>query len=227
VFVTGGTGYIGTRVVARLLARGHAVRALARPGSVTRLPAGCVVVSGNALDGSTFASEVAGCDTFLQLVGTPKPSPAKAEQFRTVDLVSAMQSVRVAAAAGVAHFVYLSVAQPAPIMRAYVDVRAQGEAAIRGAGLTATFLRPWYVLGPGHYWPYALVPMYAILKRLRSTRETARRLDLITLSQMVAACVRAVEDPPRPGETRVWEVPQLRGEGRAPSAEQSARRGER
>jgi hypothetical protein len=26
------------------------------------------------------------------------------------------------------------------------------------SGLNTTILRPWYVLGPGHYWPYLLKP---------------------------------------------------------------------
>ena len=38
----------------------------------------------------------------------------------------------------------------------------EGEAAVAATGIPTTFLRPWYVLGPGHYWPYALVPLYAL-----------------------------------------------------------------
>jgi len=37
VFVTGGTGYIGTRLIPALLARGHRVRALARSRPVDRV----------------------------------------------------------------------------------------------------------------------------------------------------------------------------------------------
>jgi thioester reductase-like protein len=40
VFVAGGTGYMGTRLVGRLLARVHAVRALARADSAGPLPRG-------------------------------------------------------------------------------------------------------------------------------------------------------------------------------------------
>ena len=38
VFITGGTGYLGSRLIPRLVARGHAVRALVRPGSEGKLP---------------------------------------------------------------------------------------------------------------------------------------------------------------------------------------------
>ena len=50
VFIAGGTGYIGQRLIPRLLDRGHEVRALVRPGSERKLPEGCTAVIGNALD---------------------------------------------------------------------------------------------------------------------------------------------------------------------------------
>jgi uncharacterized protein YbjT (DUF2867 family) len=159
VFVTGATGYIGSRLVARLAARGHAVRALVRPGSEGKLPAGVTPVRGDALDAASFAGAVRGGDTFVQLVGTPHPSPAKAAQFRSVDLASARASLENAARSGVAHFIYVSVAHPAPAMHAYIAARTEAEALLLATGLPSTVLRPWYVLGPGHRWPYALVPL--------------------------------------------------------------------
>ena len=129
IFVTGGTGYIGQRLIPELIRRGHTVRALVR--SEKKLPAGAIAVRGNALDASTFADQVAPSDTFVQLVGVAHPSPSKAEEFRQIDLVSVRESVSAARGAGVKHFVYLSVVQPAPIMRDYVAVRAEGESLIR------------------------------------------------------------------------------------------------
>lgn len=195
VFITGGTGYIGRRLIAELLNRNYEVRALVRAGSERKLPSDCAAVVGNVLDPSSFAHQVQPSDTFVQLVGVPKPSPAKAAQFRAVDLASIQASVSAAADAGVAHFVYVSVAHPAPIMRAYIEVRAEGERLIRSHRLNATILRPWYVLGPGHRWPYMLLPMYAVLERLPSTRETARRLGLVTLQQMIDALLAAIAAP--------------------------------
>lgn len=210
VFITGGTGYIGSRASAALLKRGHRVRALTRSGSQHKLPAGCEVALGNALDAATFAAQVAPSDTFVQLVGTPHPGPSKVAEFERVDFVSARESVRAAADAKIQHFVYLSVAQPVSIMRAYQDVRIRGEALIRDAGLRATMLRPWYVLGPGHWWPIALLPYYAVAELVPSMRDAARRAGLVTIAQMVRAVVAAVEAGPPAAEARIVDVPAIR-----------------
>jgi uncharacterized protein YbjT (DUF2867 family) len=210
VFVTGATGYVGRRLVSALIARGHHVRALVRPESAGRLPAGVTTVVGDALDAATFAAAVTPMDTIVHLVGTPHPSPSKAPEFQRVDLASARASVTAATLARAPHFVYVSVAHPAPVMHAYIEARSAGERAIAEAGLTATILRPWYVLGPGHRWPMILTPLYAIARLIPSRRESAERLGLVTLQQMVDALVRAVEDPPAPGAIRVVEVPEIR-----------------
>ena len=215
VFISGGTGYLGRRVIPELLSRGHSVRALARPGSEGRVSPGCETVSGDALDAASFSESVAPCDTFLQLVGVPHPSPAKAALFRSVDLASQLASVRAALDGRVKHFVYVSVAHPAPVMKAYWQAREEGEAALRASGIPATILRPWYVLGPGHRWPYLLLPGYWLFETLPGTREGARRLGLVTLDQMARALVFAVETPPP--ELRILEVPQIRNAAVAPA----------
>jgi uncharacterized protein YbjT (DUF2867 family) len=208
VFITGGTGYMGSRLIPRLLERGHMVRALVRPGSEKKLPPGCVPVVGNPLDGTSYGDKIAPADTFVQLVGVAHPSPAKAAEFRRVDLVSGLGAVATAKGVGILHFVYLSVAHPAPAMKAYIEVRAECEAAIAAAGLNATILRPWYVLGPGHWWPYFLVPLYKLAELLPQTREGARRLGLVTLEQMVTALLAAVENPAQ--GIRVVSAPEIR-----------------
>jgi uncharacterized protein YbjT (DUF2867 family) len=208
VFITGGTGYMGLRLIPRLLQRGHEVRALVRPGSENKLPTGCTPVLGNALDGSSYAGQIAPAETFVQLVGVAHPSPAKAVEFRKVDLVSGLGAVAAAKTAGIRHFVYLSVAHPAPAMKAYIAVRSECEANIAAAGLNATILRPWYVLGPGHWWPYLLIPMYKLAEFLPQTRDGAQRLGLVTLEQMATALLAAVENPVH--GIKVVTVPQIR-----------------
>lgn len=212
VFVTGGTGCLGRPLIARLLAQGHTVRAVTRPASATRLPDGCVPVIGDPLDAATFATAVAPADTLVHLVGTPRPNPWKTRAFREVDLRSVRASIAAARTANIRPLVYVSVAQPAPIMRDYIAVRAAGEAAIRASGITATILRPWYVLGPGHQWPRLLLPLYALLGAIPATSAGAQRLALVTHAQLIAALAGAVEAPA--DGVRLMEVPCIRAGAR-------------
>jgi len=215
VFVTGGTGYIGLALLDALVARGHTVRALVRTASARKLPPGVGPVFGDALDAETYADEVPPADTLVQLVGTPHPGPAKGEEFTRVDLPSGLAAVNAAVQANVRHLVYVSVAHPAPVMQTYIAARTAVESRIREAcatsWLAATVLRPWYVLGPGHRWPYLLTPLYALGRALPTTRAGARRLGLVTHAQMIAALIEAVENPPdaSSSEPRVWEVPRI------------------
>jgi uncharacterized protein YbjT (DUF2867 family) len=209
IFITGGTGFMGRALIPELLKRGHTVRALVRRGSESKLPAGCTVIPGDPLDRATFINQIRPADTFVQLVGVAHPSPAKAKEFRSVDLQSAREAIAASSETGVEHFVYVSVAQPAPIMKAYIEARAEGEALLGSSGLQrASILRPWYVLGPGRQWPRLLLPVYWILERLPSKRETARRLGLLTDKEMRGALLSAVENPPE--GIRTLSVPEIK-----------------
>src|SRR5438874_9199313 len=219
IFLTGGTGYIGTRLIPLLLKRGHNIKALVRKGSESKLPGGVNGVVGDALAMDSYTEAVRGSDTFVHLIGTPHPSPAKAKQFHDVDLVSIKVAVKAAREAGVRHFVYLSVAHPAPVMKEFIAVRSAGEEMIRESGINATFVRPWYVLGPGHWWPYGILPVYWILEKLPKTKEWAERLGLVTINQMLSVLVWAVENPPSGVE--IVDVSRIREISRNFSARQS------
>ena len=209
VLVTGGTGYIGRSLVEALIARGHHVRVLTRQASASRVPAGAEAVIGDALDAATIKAALRLGDTIVHLVGTPHPGPGKAAEFERVDLASIRATLAATKGAGILHLVYVSVAQPAPVMKAYQAVRAAAEAQIAAAGLRATVLRPWYVIGPGHRWPLLLAPLYAIASMIPSLRDTTRRLALVSLDQMVLALVRAVERP-APKGVSIVDVPMIR-----------------
>jgi len=208
VFVVGGTGYLGRPLIAALTERGHPVTALTRAQSAARIPAGGRSIVGDALDASTYAAQVPKGAVFVHLVGVPHPNPSKAREFQSIDLASVRASLAAAVQAGAARFVYVSVAHPAPVMKAYIAARTAAEELIRASGLPAVVLRPWYVLGPGHRWAYALLPLYWVLERLPPTRSGALRLGLVRRAEMVAALVSAVESSG--SGVRVVEVPEIR-----------------
>jgi uncharacterized protein YbjT (DUF2867 family) len=208
VLLTGGTGYIGRRLIPQLVTRGHRVRAIVRAGSESKVPGGAEVVVGDVRSRESVTPFVASNSVVVHLVGTPHPSPSKAAEFESLDFVAAHECLAAAQAGGARHFVYVSVAHPAPIMRAYIDVRMRVEAELRESGLPHTVVRPWYVLGPGHRWPYVLIPMYWVLGAIPSTRARSQRLGLVTLAQIVATLAWAVDTAS--DESRVLNVPDIR-----------------
>jgi len=221
VLISGATGFLGRNLAGALLSHGHRVCALVRAGSENRVPAGCQTAIGDPLDCASYRNLLSGVDTLVHLVGVSHPSPAKAALFRQVDLPAAEAAVEAARDAGIRHFVYVSVAHPAPVMKEYIAVRSHVEESIRAAGLNATILRPWYVLGPGRNWPILLAPLYWILGALPLTRDSARRLGLVTLSQMIQTMVLAVERPPE--GVRILEVPEIRAASPGAAAEAAGR----
>jgi uncharacterized protein YbjT (DUF2867 family) len=204
VLVAGGTGYLGRAVVPRLVAAGHRVSLLVRPGSERRAPAGVDVSIGDPLDPGAYHLDPR--DTLMLLVGTPHPAPWKAAAFEAVDFAAGRAAAVALREQPVRHVVYLSVAHPAPAMHAYWRVRERVEALLAATRVPATFLRPWYVLGPGHRWAALLLPLYRLAEAIPASRDTARRLGLVTLAQMTAARVAAGEAGPIAG-VRGGEVP--------------------
>jgi len=211
VFITGGTGYIGSRLIRQLIQRRITVKALVRKGSEHRLPAGCEVVTGNPFDAFTFEKYISPSDIFVQLLGVPHPSPKKKKLFKTIDLASVKESVKACSASGIKYFIYVSVAQtPTNIMRDFQLIRAEAEEIIKQSGMNTTFIRPWYVVGPGHYWPLLLLPVFKLLEIIPSTKTKAKKLALININQMLNALIFAIEHPNE--GIRIIEIEEMKKE---------------
>jgi uncharacterized protein YbjT (DUF2867 family) len=211
IFITGGTGYIGSRLIKALLHTGQfRIKALARKGSEHKLPTGCEAITGNALDAATYTAAATGADVFIHLVGVPYPSPAKKAAFETIDLVSVQQAARVIRDNKLPHVIYLSVSQyPGNIMKEYRAVRAAGEALLKTTGARCSFVRPWYVLGPGHWWPILLTPLYALARLIPATREQSRQQGLVTINQMIRTLYYAINHPPE-NDVCIYNVPEIK-----------------
>lgn len=209
IFITGGTGYIGSRLIEILLQRGHTVTALVRKGSENKLPQGTKAVVADPFDAATFQDQIPPNAVFVQLLGVHHPSPKKKELFRQIDLRSVKASADAAAHADVSHFVYVSVAMTeSSLMKDYQAVRREGEAYLLSKNLPCSFIRPWYVLGPGHWWPVILLPVYGLAELVPSWREKARATGLVTIKQMLTTLVNIIESNPQ--KLRLVEIKEIR-----------------
>ncbi|MCC6864875.1 MAG: NAD(P)H-binding protein [Ignavibacteria bacterium] len=196
IFITGGTGYIGSRVIPLLIQKGFKIKGLIRKGSEKKLPKGVEPVLGNALNSKTFISYVNGCDIFIHLIGVSHPGPGKEKEFNEIDKVSVEEAVKAVLETGVKLFIYLSVAEPAPFMKEFINIRKYGEKIISDTGINAVFIKPWYVLGPGHYWPYIILPIYWLFFIIPPFKDAAKRLYPVKLKNVLNAIVHSAENPP-------------------------------
>lgn len=210
IFITGGSGYIGSRLIRALLEDGgYRVHALVRRGSENKLPEGCNIIYGNALDAGSYKNGIPKGSVFIHLVGVPHPSPAKKDLFKTIDGVSIQEAVKAALDRHVSHFIYLSVSQyPSGIMRNFQLTRAAGEALIEQSRIPASIIRPWYVLGPGHWWPVLLKPFFWLASLHPAWVAKAKHFDTITIQQMINTFLVAIKNTP--GKTKYYEIEAIR-----------------
>lgn len=123
ILVTGATSGPGVPLVARLRAAGHEVRALSRTAGIGRTVAD--LTTGSGLDAA-----VAGVDVIVHLATN-----------RKADLPDTRRLLDAAAAAGVAHLVYLSIVGVDRIPFGYYRDKVANEEAIAASGIPFTILR--------------------------------------------------------------------------------------
>ena len=143
ILVAGGSGVLGTRLRALLADRGLDVRILSRDPDRARSDIGdrVEVVAGDVRDPSAVAHAVAGARTVVSAI--TGFGPARDGSPRTIDWEGNANLIRAAKAAGVEHFVLLSICQAAPdhpIELFRMKHRAEEE--LRASGLAWTIIRP-------------------------------------------------------------------------------------
>lgn len=149
VLVTGATGYIGGRLVPRLLAAGCHVRCLVRdPARLQGRPwLGQVELhSGDCLRPETLPPAMSGVDTAFYLVH----SMASGHDFEQRDVLAARNFAGAAKAAGVQRILYLGgLGDPATDLSEHLRSRQETGAALRESGVPVTEFRAAVIVGSG------------------------------------------------------------------------------
>lgn len=226
VYLTGGTGLVGSHTAELLRAQGHELVCLQRSGSDTAFleALGCEVILGDVRDGpGQLAGTMTGCDAVIHaaaLVHAGESWP----RVRAVNVEGTSHVVSAAVRAGVPRMIHLSSVAvyggaeghvdessptdlPLPPSALYARSKREGEAAARaaveeaGSTTTLTLLRPSAVYGERDR---LLAPRVATLARLPViplAGDGDNTLPVVYAGNVAAAVEDALsrtEGPPRP-----------------------------
>ncbi|MBM3357181.1 MAG: NAD-dependent epimerase/dehydratase family protein [Betaproteobacteria bacterium] len=151
ITVVGGTGYIGRRLVERLVGRGASVRIVSRQARKKGDLAPTIEhVTGDIEDAVTAGRAVEGASAVVYLVGTT--SARSEREFYALHRDAPARLAAAARRAGARRFLYVSAMGVAPDAPSMADrSKAAGEAAVSEAFPGANAIRPALVYGPGDH----------------------------------------------------------------------------
>ena len=164
VFVTGGAGFVGRRLLAALGRTGRPIVALDRSGSVASATAAggatIATVRSDVLDPLSYREALGSCDTVLHLAAaTGRASAAEHDRVNAEGTRVLLDECRRAA---VPNFLFVSsIATTFPDVRGYhyAIAKQRAEQSVAASGLRFAILRPTIILGPG-------APILAALEKL-------------------------------------------------------------
>lgn len=153
IFVAGGTGFVGYRVVWALLDEGAEVTVLVRPESEEKLgPLRHRVrqVIGDPWNPASLRGRARGHHVVVHLMGGMKPDPKRGLTFRHLNFVSARNVAQMAVNDGVPHFVLLSASvAPLGVPGGYIESKREAERYVQKSGLAWTIVRAPALYAPG------------------------------------------------------------------------------
>ena len=205
ILVTGGTGFVGPKVVHALREQDRPVRCLVRKpssGPARTLAAwGCELAEGDMTDAASLQHASEGCEAVVHLVAIRQGAREKFERIMeqgTRDLVAAAKN------AGVRRFVLMSAlgtSEQTKDLVPYYHAKWSSEQAVAGSGLEHVIFRPSFVFGRDG----GILPTFAKLARLAPVTPIIgsgdQRLQPIWVDDVAAYFAAGVERPEAGGRT--------------------------
>jgi uncharacterized protein YbjT (DUF2867 family) len=203
ILVTGGTGFVGSRIVHALRAEERPVRCLVRrPEGAGKLRAwGCELLQGDVTDPDSLKRAVEGCDTVIHLVALIQGKP---EDFDGVMTRGTADLVQAAEQAGVRRFVLMSALGTTEATREltpYYRAKWAMEQTVQDSPLAHTIFRPSFVFGRDG----GVLPTFVRLVRYSPVTPVigsgTQRIQPIWIEDVAAYYAKSVDLPAAEGRT--------------------------
>ncbi len=205
VLVTGGTGFVGREILARLKQNGHAIRLITRhPESATcqslQAQYGAEVRTGDVWEASSLVSAVRGVEAVIHLVGII--SEVGANTFENVHTGGTQNIVAAAKQAGVKRFVHMSaLGTRANAVARYHKSKWAAEAIVRSSGMDWTIFRPSIIYGPGDGFVNLFAKMSKFSPVMPLIGGGKTKMQPVPVAEVAKAFVKALTEPKSIGGT--------------------------
>ncbi len=149
VFVTGGSGFVGSAVIDELVVRHWQVRALVHERPLPERGGKVASIPGGLFDAQAVSAAIKGCDAVIHLVGIIAEKPGKGMTFERIHVEGTRAMVTATRQAQIRRYVQMSAlgARDGAPSR-YHRTKSQAEDIVRDSGLDWTIFRPSLIHGP-------------------------------------------------------------------------------
>ncbi len=150
IFITGGTGFVGSAVIDALLARGHSIHALVNHRALKAADPHVQSFTGDLFDEKALDAAMAGCDAVIHLVGIIFEKPGRGITFDRIHHQGTIKVVDAAKRAGIKRYLHMSALGASAASKSnYLRTKFMAEEYVRGSGLDWTIIQPSLIHGPG------------------------------------------------------------------------------
>jgi NADH dehydrogenase len=211
VFITGGSGFVGSAIIDELLRRNHDVTALEDRRSVDTRGGAIRTVKGNLFDTKALDAGIAGSDAVIHLVGIIMQRPRKGVTFQRIHFEGAKNVVDATIRGGVKRYIHMSALGVRPdAVSDYHKTKFLAEEKVRASSLDWTIFRPSLIHGEkGEFmqmeakWARGTAPPFLFMPYFGAGpfgTGGAGRLAPVYVDDIARAFVEALEKPATIGE---------------------------
>ncbi len=204
VFLTGGTGFVGSEVLRQLVAAGHRVRALVRPDSEDKLALKdqIEIHHGDVTDSDSLDDGLSGCDAVIHLIGIIREYPSRGITFRKLHVEATENILAAAKNQGVKRYLHMSSnGVRATGVAHYHTTKWAAEVAVRHSDLDWTIFRPSLIFGLGSEFVAIMVELIRKMPIIPVLGDGFYRMQPVAVEQVAESFVKALNLPETIGQS--------------------------
>ena len=147
VAMFGGTGFVGSYIVDKLISEAFIPKLLIRKGSESKAQTRCELISGNIQDKSAVRKTIEGTDAVIYNIGIIRQFPQQNITFNELHVHGVKSCIEVAKSIGVKRFILMSANGVKSNGTEYQRTKWQADELLMQSGLNWTIFRPSLIFG--------------------------------------------------------------------------------